>query len=88
MERQGPDLIKAVMARFHLTQPDLAKVLHITQQAVSNYARGIVKKEQASVIDKLREIRDGKIDKTLERILEEKGMGHLIQRAREVSEKK
>ena len=82
MEPQAPDLIKDVKVMYGLTQKDLEKILRIKQQAVSQYELGKVKKERHDVIQKLKDLRDGKRDDTMRRILEEKGIWDSIQRSR------
>jgi len=79
MEPQGRELIQQVQAKYPLTQKDLEKIfrddgIDITQQTVSNYKAGSVAKERHDVIQKLKDLRDGKIDETTQRILEDKGM--------------
>lgn len=81
MKRQGPELIKDVKARYGLTQKDLEKVLNITQQAVSDYELGKVGKERYDVIQKLIDMLAGRIDDTLRKILENKGLESLIPRS-------
>ena len=54
-KRYGPDLIRQIKLHSNISQHKLAKLLHITQQAVSDYSRGKVEKERYDVIKKLEE---------------------------------
>ncbi len=56
MPRQGPELIKKIQDQLKLTQKDLANILGVTQQTVSHYKLGTVKKEQHEVITKLTDL--------------------------------
>jgi len=55
-KRYGPELIREIKRRSDITQQKLADLLGITQQAVSDYARGKVQKERYDIIRKLEEI--------------------------------
>ena len=59
--REAPDLIAKIKKKFNLTQPELASVLPITQQAVSEYELGKVKKERYDVIKVLQKVLSGEI---------------------------
>ena len=72
MERQAPDLIKDVKAKYGLVQKDLEKILGLSQQAVSMYEMGKVRRERYDIIQKLKDMMDGKLDKIAKKIIDDK----------------
>jgi transcriptional regulator with XRE-family HTH domain len=59
---------------YGFTQKDLEAIfkaagISMSQQAISNYENGEVKKEPYDVIQKLKDMKDGNIDDTMDRIL-------------------
>jgi transcriptional regulator with XRE-family HTH domain len=59
--REAPELIREIKRRFNVRQPQLAPALGISQQAVSDYEAGNVKRERYDVIKKLQAILRGEI---------------------------
>jgi len=66
-KRYGPELIRQIKLRSDITQQKLADLLGITQQAVSDYARGKVQKERYDIIRKLEEILSNAIIEEVQR---------------------
>src|SRR5262245_18768810 len=71
-QRHAPELIRQLRARSDITQEKLAKILGITQQAVSEYERGKVAKERYDVIKKLETLLSNAIIEEVQR--EAKGL--------------
>lgn len=61
MDPQAPKLIDEIVRKFGHTEDELEQVLGISQQTVSNYRKGKIKKERFDVITKLRAILEGKL---------------------------